>query len=130
MKAKFLQKDFGACPHTFCDKQTVLPVGLSDFQSDTLSNPMKMFCPCCRQIYDADMPSSSYIDGAFFGTTFPHLFLKTYPELVPERPTHVYVPRVFGFKVHTPPGEKSPKLLKERPARKPTNPHSDFGSDD
>ena len=40
------------------------------------------------------------IDGAFFTTTFPHLFLMTYKDLVPERPVSTYVPRVFGFKIH------------------------------
>jgi hypothetical protein len=40
------------------------------------------------------------IDGAFFGPTFPHLFLMTYEVLVPEVSREVYVPRVFGFKIH------------------------------
>ena len=33
-------------------------------------------------------------DGAYFGTTFPHLFLLTYPELRPQRPAEGYVPKV------------------------------------
>jgi hypothetical protein len=40
------------------------------------------------------------IDGAYFGATFPHLFLMTYPDLVPPPPTMVYVPRIFGFRIH------------------------------
>ena len=39
-------------------------------------------------------------DGAYFGTTFPHLLLMTYPSLRPPRPTETYIPRVFGFKLH------------------------------
>lgn len=40
------------------------------------------------------------IDGAYFGTTFPHLFLMTYGHLKPQKPTQNFVPRVFGFKIH------------------------------
>jgi hypothetical protein len=44
----------------------------------------------------------SDIDGAYFGTTFPHLFLLTYVHLKPQKPSQHYVPRVFGFKLHKP----------------------------
>ena len=42
------------------------------------------------------------MDGAAFGTTFPHLFLMTFNNLVPDPhpPDSAYVPRVFGFRVH------------------------------
>jgi hypothetical protein len=42
------------------------------------------------------------VDGAAFGRTFPHLFLMTFSNLVPD-PLPVettYVPRIFGFRVH------------------------------
>ena len=39
------------------------------------------------------------IDGAYFGTTFPHLFLMSYPQSIPSPPVAIYVPRVFGFRV-------------------------------
>jgi hypothetical protein len=42
------------------------------------------------------------IDGTYFGTTFPHLFLMTYPHLKPHKPVQQYIPRVFGFKIHKP----------------------------
>ena len=61
---------------------------------------MKLFCARCRELYDHNVPGGNYIDGAFFGSTFPHLFLQTYGELRPQRCTRQYVPRVFGFKVH------------------------------
>lgn len=41
------------------------------------------------------------MDGAFFGTTFPHLLLMTYPSIRPQRQPEQYVPRVFGFKLHS-----------------------------
>lgn len=42
------------------------------------------------------------MDGAAFGTTFPHLFLMTFNNLVPDSlpPNSAYIPRVFGFRVH------------------------------
>ena len=40
------------------------------------------------------------VDGSYFGTTFPHLFLMSYPLLQPTRPTEAYVPKVFGFRIH------------------------------
>lgn len=40
------------------------------------------------------------VDGAYFGTTFPHLFFLTYRELEPAPSTLLYVPRVFGYKIH------------------------------
>ena len=49
-------------------------------------------------------PSSNIgtVDGAAFGTTFPHLFLMTFNNLVPDPllPDSAYIPRVFGFRVH------------------------------
>ena len=60
---------------------------------------MQVYCPLCEDCY---CPRSKYhdnIDGAFFGTTFPHLLLMTYPQLQPEAPADPYVPRVFGFKL-------------------------------
>jgi hypothetical protein len=40
------------------------------------------------------------IDGAYFGTTFPHLYLMTHPDMIPTKPTQEYCPRVYGFRVH------------------------------
>ena len=62
---------------------------------------MRIFCPRCEDVF---WPQSrhKYIDGAFFGTTFPHLLLLTYPQLRPDRhaPAQKYTPKVFGFKIH------------------------------
>lgn len=41
------------------------------------------------------------VDGAYFGTTFPHLFFMTYGTLVPDPLDKTFVPRVFGFRVHS-----------------------------
>lgn len=40
------------------------------------------------------------MDGAYIGTTFPHLFFMTYASMIPDPPEQTFVPRVFGFRVH------------------------------
>ncbi|XWS32458.1 hypothetical protein CRYUN_Cryun23aG0160700 [Craigia yunnanensis] len=77
MLEKYKNYDFGRCPGVYCCGQPCLPVGQSD------------------------IPRSD-IDGAYVGTTFPHLFLMTYGHLKPQKPTQNYIPRVFGFKIHKP----------------------------
>ncbi|KAL3613653.1 casein kinase 2 regulatory subunit [Castilleja foliolosa] len=98
MLEKYKNYDFGRCPRVYCCGQPCLPVGQSDIPR---SSTVKIYCPKCEDIY---YPRSKYqdIDGAYFGTTFPHLFLMTYGHLKPQKPTQSYVPRVFGFKMHKP----------------------------
>ncbi|CAL5345449.1 unnamed protein product [Camellia sinensis] len=99
MLDKYKNFDFGRCPRVYCCGQPCLPVGQSDIPC---SSTVKIYCPKCEDIY---YPRSKYqgnIDGACFGTTFPHLFFITYGHLKPQKATQSYVPRVFGFKVHNP----------------------------
>ncbi|KAM0918631.1 hypothetical protein ACQ4PT_008722 [Festuca glaucescens] len=100
MLEKFKNYDFGRCPRVYCCGQPCLPAGQSDIPR---SSTVKVFCPKCEDLH---YPRSKYqgnIDGAYFGTTFPHLFLMTYPHLKPQKPSQQYVPRVFGFKLHKQP---------------------------
>ncbi|XP_061358924.1 casein kinase II subunit beta-1-like isoform X2 [Gastrolobium bilobum] len=98
MLDKYKNYDFGRCPRVYCSGQPCLPVGQSDIAR---SSTVKIYCPRCEDLY---YPRSKYqdIDGAYFGTTFPHLFLMTYGQLKPQKPSQGYVPRVFGFKIHKP----------------------------
>ncbi|KAK9716261.1 hypothetical protein RND81_06G221900 [Saponaria officinalis] len=99
MLEKFKSYDFGRCPRVYCCGQPCLPVGQSDLPR---SSTVKIYCPKCEDIY---YPRSKYqgnVDGAYFSTTFPHLFLMTYPHLKPQKPSQNYTPRVFGFKLHKP----------------------------
>ncbi|CAL9101646.1 unnamed protein product [Musa acuminata var. zebrina] len=99
MLEKFKNYDFGRCPRVYCCGQPCLPLGQSDIPR---SSTVKIYCPKCEDVY---YPRSKYqgnIDGAYFGTTFPHLFLMTYGHLKPQKPSQRYVPRVFGFKIHKP----------------------------
>jgi hypothetical protein len=75
------------------------------------ADTVKIFCPKCQCVYHTrpmryrnaqGASSSAAVDGAAFGTTFPHLFLMTFNNLVPDglSTESSYVPRVFGFRVH------------------------------
>ncbi|PWZ03090.1 hypothetical protein BCV70DRAFT_197322 [Testicularia cyperi] len=80
MVAKYEAGHFGYCPRVFCHSHPVLPCGRSDLPGlDTV----KLFCPNCIDNYSP--PSSRFhgVDGAFFGTTFPHLLYQCYRELFP-----------------------------------------------
>lgn len=105
---QYANKEFGTCPLIQCNGQPVLPVGLKD---DMGADTVKIFCPKCQCVYHPPpmryrnaqgASSSAAVDGAAFGTTFPHLFLMTFNNLVPDglSTESNYVPRVFGFRVH------------------------------
>jgi len=97
MMEKYAAIDFGRCPRVFCQGQPVIPVGQSDISR---TNTVKLFCPRCQDIYYPKYSRHCNIDGAYFGTSFPHLLLATFPEIVPQKPTNTYVPRIYGFKIH------------------------------
>merc|ERR1712217_552862 len=79
-----------------CDRQHVLPIGLSE---EPKGSKCMVFCPKCEQVYS---PKSRYkeVDGAHFGNSFPQIFLQSYPSLVVAEQPRAFVPRVFGFKLH------------------------------
>ncbi|EGO01950.1 hypothetical protein SERLA73DRAFT_85996 [Serpula lacrymans var. lacrymans S7.3] len=80
MVDKYENSVFGVCPRVYCVGCNVVPCGRSDLPGlDTV----KLFCPNCNDIYTP--PSSRFqgVDGAFFGTTFSHLFFQSYRELAP-----------------------------------------------
>ena len=82
MYEKYRLAHFGRCPHVFCQGQPVLPVGLSDLPRNYTVN---VFCPRCHGLFFPKSTRQANIDGAYFGTTFPHLYLMTHPVSVIER---------------------------------------------
>ena len=96
MYDKYRQRAFGVCPRILCQAQPCLPVGLSDSPS---LYAVSLFCPSCVDCYFPRSSKYSGLDGAYFGTNFPHLFLLNYPDLIPKQHTK-YVPRIYGFKVN------------------------------
>ncbi|KAI8821112.1 casein kinase II, regulatory subunit [Fimicolochytrium jonesii] len=97
MLEKFRNNEFGRCPRVLCDNQPVLPVGLSDVPGIKC---VKLYCPKCEDVYNPVSRRHLAIDGAHFGTTFPHHLLLAYPTFIPPKPTKRYVPKIFGFRIH------------------------------
>eukprot|EP00439_Symbiodinium_sp_Y106_P032716 s63_g3.t3 len=77
--------------------QAVLPIGTSDMLRQSAA---KVYCPHCREIYFPKSSKLECLDGAYFGTTFAHLFFLTYQQLVPPTMPQPHCPRIYGFKIH------------------------------
>lgn len=80
MVAKYEAAHFGCCPRVYCNQTKVLPSGRSDLPG---VDGVKLFCPTCLDTYTPPSSRFNGVDGAFFGTTFPHLLFQQHPELVP-----------------------------------------------
>ena len=107
VREKFLDGVFGYCPRLLCNKQVMLPVGLSE---DMRYSQVKVFCPLCQEVYKPreifygyqgkkiykfDLP-----DGIFFGTSFPQAFLANFPDLDPKvAKSERYIPKLYGFRI-------------------------------
>lgn len=104
MASKFERNEFGSCPRYYCDGMHLIPCGATDIPGQ---ETVRLYCPCCNDVY---LPLSSRylnIDGAFFGTTFPGLLINMFPEIsnqckirinkVNEGETGL---RLFGFKIN------------------------------
>lgn len=72
MKEKFMLGSFGTCPRVMCERQNVLPIGVSDELS---TSRVKVYCPKCQDVYIPRQKQLD-IDGAYFGSSSPHVFLK------------------------------------------------------
>jgi len=114
---KFRVAGFGRCPRVFCAGQATLPVGQSDLLRES---SVKLFCPRCEDCYYPRSSRHKSLDGAFWGTTFAHLFVMmmaaegggTAVGIGTRATSHStalgakYVPRIFGFRVRKPPPEE------------------------
>lgn len=78
MMEKYESAHFGYCPRVYCQGAKVLPVGRTDTPGQ---ETVKLFCPSCLDIYTPPNSRFQAVDGAFFGTTFPSLFLMTFSDL-------------------------------------------------
>ena len=54
---------------------------------------------CVLCVLCVNVRVATALDGAYFGRTFPHLFLMVYPQEVPTMPVEVFLPRIYGFRV-------------------------------
>ena len=99
MYEKYQEAEFGRCPRVHCQGQSCLPAGLSDQQR---TYPVNIFCPRCQNLYYPRSTKQAGLDGAYFGTTFAHMFLLSFPELIPRKKRReiTYIPRIYGFKIN------------------------------
>ncbi len=79
---KYKRADFGRCPRVLCQQQALLPVGLTDIPYE---KSVKLYCGRCEDLYSPKSSRHGSIDGAYFGTTFPHLLFLVYPSLIPPK---------------------------------------------
>ncbi|KDQ59022.1 hypothetical protein JAAARDRAFT_33745 [Jaapia argillacea MUCL 33604] len=82
MLEKYKKADFGRCPRVLCQSQPLLPVGLTDIPYE---KSVKLYCARCEDIYSPKSSRHGSIDGAYFGTSFPHLLFLVYPHLIPPK---------------------------------------------
>ncbi|KIY70283.1 hypothetical protein CYLTODRAFT_371190 [Cylindrobasidium torrendii FP15055 ss-10] len=82
MLDKYKRVEFGRCPRVMCQQQPLLPVGLTD---TPYQKSVKLYCGRCEDIYSPKSSRHAAIDGAYFGTTFPHLLFLIYPNLIPPK---------------------------------------------
>lgn len=65
-----------------------------------MTKTVKLYCPRCEDIYNPKSSRHGAVDGAYFGTTFPHMLFQVHSNYLPTKNIERYVPRIFGFKVH------------------------------
>lgn len=51
-----MRSEFGRCPCYRCQWTPLLPTALSDKPN---SDSVKLFCPCCKEVYNIDYPFNS-----------------------------------------------------------------------
>eukprot|EP01012_Entosiphon_sulcatum_P034280 TRINITY_DN43456_c0_g1_i1.p1 TRINITY_DN43456_c0_g1~~TRINITY_DN43456_c0_g1_i1.p1 ORF type:complete len:294 (-),score=25.13 TRINITY_DN43456_c0_g1_i1:14-826(-) len=98
MEDKYKVAAFGRCPRVMCSGHAALPVGQSDIPREA---NVKIYCSKCNDIYYPRSSRHKNLDGAFWGTTFPHLFLMTFPDHIVPKAKFTYTPKIYGFRVHS-----------------------------
>lgn len=99
MAEKFDRKEFGTCPRYYCGSIQLLPCGLSD----TLGKQtVRLYCPSCQDLYTPQSSRHLSLEGAYWGTSFPGVFLKHFKELedyVEKKSKDTYELKIFGFSI-------------------------------
>ena len=102
MQDKFLAGDFGKCPRVWCKGQNGLPMGLDN---EIGCHRVKMYCPRCKEVYSPKKKCRN-VDGAYFGVSFPHLFLSKFPQFADQPKMVRFCPRIYGFRIYNTRGSK------------------------
>ncbi|ODQ65077.1 casein kinase II beta [Nadsonia fulvescens var. elongata DSM 6958] len=97
MLEKYKNSDFGRCPRLHCNLHPLLPIGIYEKQGQ---GTVKLYCSKCEELYNPKSIRHSNIDGAYFGANFPAMLMQTFANIIPAKPKEIYVPKIFGFKIH------------------------------
>jgi casein kinase II subunit beta len=99
MLEKVTNYTYGTCPNYYCEQNrvAVLPIGTSDLLRQS---SCKVYCAACNEIYFPKSSRLDCLDGAYFGSSFAHLYFMVFPHLLPTPAPKLYVPKMYGFKVH------------------------------
>ena len=101
---KYLLAIFGHCPRVFCDKQKLLPIGFDD---KLRHSRVKNYCPKCEEVYVPKSSKHNDLDGSYFGSALPHIFMSSLKEAIILPPkVYFYEPSLFGFKLFGSRGSK------------------------
>jgi casein kinase II subunit beta len=81
--------------------------------SDKLrTSRVKVYCPRCEESYLPKYKNMN-LDGSFFGTSLPHIFLKHFPLAIILPPkVYFYEPKIFGFRLFGKKGSKYNRPVK------------------
>ena len=109
---KFKRADFGRCPRVLCAAQPLLPVGLTDIPYE---KSVKLYCGRCEDLYSPKSSRHGSIDGAYFGTTFPHLLFLVYPTLIPSKDVDLIQQNAVAGKDNSVPDPRSRRRMREDP---------------
>jgi len=72
---------------------------------------VKIFCPKCEEVYmvqkwrahergSGSVQTATNLDGAYFGSSLPHIFIAWHKNLVEMPPKiYLYEPQISGFKI-------------------------------
>jgi len=112
MLDKLKRADFGRCPRVLCAAQPLLPVGLTDIPYE---KSVKLYCGRCEDLYSPKSSRHGSIDGAYFGTTFPHLLFLVYPTLIPSKDVDLAQQNALAGKDTSPPETRTRRRFREDP---------------
>lgn len=99
MAQKFQRCEFGRCLRVGCKSSPVLPIGLSE---QPFCFPVKFFCPLCHDVYNLpdEFEFIEHTDGAFFGKSFPSIFMLSFPQFCDESSfIHSKGPTIYKSKI-------------------------------
>lgn len=76
VKERMLAVHYGTCRRVHCDGAPLVPCGLSD---QLKHGTVKFYCGRCDDVFEPQHQRHRKLDGAYFGTSLPHMLYMMYP---------------------------------------------------